>query len=913
MADAAFGRLKRVFEEALDLPPDARAAFLDQACGPDSSLRQDVESMIASHEQAGTFLDHPARLVDEAAAASWIGRRVGPYRIVAELGRGGMGTVFRAVRDDETFAKEVALKLVRGGLTSELLQRRFHRERQILARLQHAHIASVLDGGTTDDGQPYLVLEYVDGEPIDRYCATRALSTGARLAMFRQVCAAVHYAHQNLVVHRDLKPANVLVTADGTPKLLDFGIAKLLSTDVDADSAPTATILPMMTPEYASPEQVRGESISTASDIYSLGILLCEVLTGQRPYGVRTDSLEQIVRAVCEAEPAAPSALVATGEGAPTRPSPTTASELRGDLDTIVLKALRKEPARRYGSAHELSEDIRRHLVGLPVLARPDTVRYRAGKFVGRHKAGVAGALAAALIVVGFAVNTSIQSARVRRERDTAERVSQFLVRLFEVADPGEGANVTTRQILDRGVERVRGELKDEPEVRARLMDTMGNVYKSLALYDQAEPLLREALETQKRLLGDHVDVARTNQHLAVLLWRKGEYDEAEKLLREGLVLQRRIQGEDHPSVASTMVNLASVLAEKGDAAEAEQLYRDALAIQRRADPKSSNMPNMIENLAISLMERAAYAEAEPLFLEALALKRELLGAEHPSVGRGLDTVGGFLEEKGDYAGAERHYREALVLLRKSFGNEHRWVAVASSHLAGILGARGDVAAAEVLAREAVARQRTLLGNRHPAVAGALGGLGWILLQKGDPAAAEPLFREALAMARDKLGGENVEVAGHEVGLAAACTALGRLDVAEALYRHALATSRTVLGDRHASVAAPLTGLGELLMQKGDAAAAEGLLREALEIGRMALPADHPDTAERQSLLGACLAAQGRFADAEPLLRDGHAGLEAKTTSRSRETRDARARLQALYQAWGRPDDARRYAALAVD
>jgi serine/threonine protein kinase len=350
---ADWQRLKSVFQGALEKQAAERPAYLSEACGDDDALRRDVASLLASHDEAGEFLSQPAlpETLGGGPEDAVLGeaRHIGPYRLLDEIGQGGMGTVYRAVRDDDAFRKIVALKIVHGG-PSDRVEQRFRRERQILAQLQHPNVVPILDGGTTPDGRPYLVMEYVAGEPITQYCDARGLSATRRLGIFRSVCAAVHYAHQNLVVHRDLKPANILVTADGTPQLLDFGIAKLLER-ADESSAPTATLLPTMTPEYASPEQVRGLPVTTASDVYSLGVLLYELLAGRRPYEVGTDSLEAIVLAVCEAEPPAPSAAAARAPASATHAPP---AELRGDLDTIVLKALRKEPARRYASAHEL-------------------------------------------------------------------------------------------------------------------------------------------------------------------------------------------------------------------------------------------------------------------------------------------------------------------------------------------------------------------------------------------------------------------------------------------------------------------------------------------------------------------------------------------------------------------------------
>jgi tRNA A-37 threonylcarbamoyl transferase component Bud32 len=409
VAAPAWQRVKEVFEDAVMRAPDARAAFLEGACGGDLDLRREVDSLLAAHHDAGPFLSGPA----QPDASPPEPRRIGPYRVLGVIAHGGMGTVYRAVRDDDAFQKTVALKLVRGGAASEFVERRFRQERQILGRLQHPHIATILDGGTSEEGHPYLVMEHVEGRPVTTWCDERALGARPRLALFGAVCAAVQYAHQNLVVHRDLKPDNILVTGDGTPKLLDFGIARLVAAGVDPDTAPTASLLPMMTPEYASPEQVRGDPVTTASDVYALGVLLYELLAGRRPYEVKADSMAEIVRAVCQTDPPPPSAAF------PARLAP---SELKGDLDTIVMRALRKEPERRYPSVQALAEDVQRHLDGLPVRARPDTVRYRAAKFVGRNRGLVAATALVVLALAGGLMATLSQARIAEANRQRAER-----------------------------------------------------------------------------------------------------------------------------------------------------------------------------------------------------------------------------------------------------------------------------------------------------------------------------------------------------------------------------------------------------------------------------------------------------------------------------------------------------------
>ncbi|HEX6185320.1 MAG TPA: serine/threonine-protein kinase, partial [Pyrinomonadaceae bacterium] len=573
-----------------------------------------------------------ASLEGDSAVGGVVGRRVGAYRVTGVIGQGGMAEVYRAVRDDDQFRKEVAVKVVRRGMVSEFTLARFRHERQILASLEHPNIARLLDGGATEDGLPYFVMECVEGRPITEYCEAGGLSTRRRLKLFRRVCAAVSYAHRNLIVHRDLKPSNVLVTGDGVPKLLDFGIAKLLA----PESSPTAvtvartmTAVRLMTPEYASPEQVRGETVTTAADVYSLGALLFELLTGERAHKLADRSLAEIERVICETEAERPSAVVSRRAGVPFR----LRRELAGDLDNIVLTALRKEPDRRYRSAEQLSEDVRRYLEGRPVTARQDTLGYRAGKFVRRHKASVAAAVAVFVLLVGFAAAMSVQAARIARERDRANAVTGFLVELFEVSDPGEarGNAITARELLDRGAVKIKDELRDQPEGQAALMDTMGSVYRKLGLYDSALPLAEEALRIRRQVHDErHADVAASLYNLATVHHAKGDYKAAEPLYREALAARRALFGAEHAETAASLNGLGLFLKDKGE-----------------------------------------YAEAEALLREALAARRSLFGGEHASVAETLNELGVLLKNRGDFRTAETLYREALAMRRRTLGDDH--------------------------------------------------------------------------------------------------------------------------------------------------------------------------------------------------------------------------------------------------
>ncbi|MET0555854.1 MAG: protein kinase [Vicinamibacteria bacterium] len=637
MAAPDWQRVKDVFQATFARAPAERAAFLDEACAGDAGLRHEVESLLASHQEAGGFLSGPAWLdttpPEPASVAET--RRFGPYRVIGVIGHGGMGTVYRAVRDDDTFQKTVALKLVRPGAASEYAERRFLQERRILARLQHPNIAAILDGGTTEEGHPYLAMEHVEGQRLTAYCDDHGLRTGERLAMFRAVCGAVHYAHQNLVVHRDLKPDNILVTADGTPKLLDFGIAKLLAAGVDPDTAPTSTLLPMMTPEYASPEQVRGEPVTTASDVYSLGVLLYELLTGRRPYAVKADSMEEIVRAVCQTDPPSPSAAVRTrpAEAAAAKDlrARPTAAELRGDLDTIVLRALHKDPARRYASVQELSDDVRRHLEGRPVRARADTLGYRAAKFVRRNRVAVTAATLVLLVLVAgvYATVRERRIAEVHRARaearfaDVRRLANGFLFEFEEAIHDLPGATPARQLVVKKALEYLDGlarEASGDAVLQAELAtayrkvgDVQGNPFGAnlgdtagaLASY-RKEVAIREALiaaSARDRVAAG--ELMGAYRRLGLLEDEAGETAQGVDHLARALVLGERLLSEDSgDGRARRLLALAhdgagQLALKTGSSAKAEEHQRRALAIWEAEAQASPTDPEALRGLHI--------------------------------------------------------------------------------------------------------------------------------------------------------------------------------------------------------------------------------------------------------------------------------------------------------------------------
>jgi serine/threonine-protein kinase len=632
MTPEEWRRLEDLFERAGAVPPDARAAFLAEACPDDPALRSKVLSLLSVPTDASGALESVvSRSVEALAAETSSGQRVGPWRIVEPVGHGGMGLVYLAERADDEFAQRVALKLIRMPLATPELLSRFRSERQILANLNHPHIASLLDGGTSDGGVPYVAMEYVDGRALDRYCDEERLSIRDRLDLFLAVCDAVSHAHRNLIVHRDLKPGNILVTGDGTPKLLDFGIAKLLDPG-DSTPSETQTGMLLMTPAYASPEQVRGEPVTTASDVYSLGIILYELLTGRRPYDVSTTDPVEVVRVVCDTMPNRPSSAAVTADAEPST-SPEERSRLRrtapdrlhkqlsGDLDNIALMALRKEPERRYGSVEALAQDVRKYLRGLPVLAGPDTWRYRVSKFITRNRAAVSGTAAALLLVTAlvsfYTVRLATERDRARLEAAKADQVASFLQGIFEVADPNrtQGENVSARELLDRGAGRIGAELADQPEVQATMLGVIGGVYMSLGLWDQALALRDSALTMTRALYGaSSLETAHAMNGVASALTLSGRYPEADTLYRRSLDLMRRHLGDSDPEIAVTVMGLADIQQELGAFQQADSLYTEALRIRElHFAPESMAIAEVLDATAAVKKSQGDYSGAEAL------------------------------------------------------------------------------------------------------------------------------------------------------------------------------------------------------------------------------------------------------------------------------------------------------------
>ncbi|HEX7184712.1 MAG TPA: serine/threonine-protein kinase [Thermoanaerobaculia bacterium] len=886
-------RADPIFDQALDLPSAERPAFLDRACGGDAELRALVERLLAGAESEATALAPGGAFQGplwegtggdaEEDGGLAAGEIVGRYRIVRELGRGGMAVVFLAERADGQFQQQVALKLLKRGLDTDELVRRFDQERQILALARHPGLARLLDGGVGPGGRPYLVMELVEGRPIDAWCDGERLPIPGRLRLFLQAARAVEAAHRSLIVHRDIKPSNILVTPDGHAKLLDFGIAKLLDPDATADGAAlTRSATRLMTPAYASPEQLRGDPVTTASDVYQLGLLLYLLLTGRFPYSPGDG-------------PTRPSATVdaPAGKGKPPggeakTPEEITAArgstparlrrELAGDLDTIVLTALRKEPERRYGSVAMMISDVERYLEGRTISARPDTWSYRTGKFVRRHLAAVGTAATALLLVAGLTVAYTLELSRERdRARLAAARATQvadFLRGLFAVAAPTQsrGETITARQLLDQGAARIETGLANQPALQADLMTVMGDVYRDLALYEEAKSLLTRAVNIRRRSPGENrLDLAASLHGLAQVLAEKAEHKAARALYEEALSIRESALGPGHPDVGRTLVGLGRVHEALGDRPTARRHQERALAILEAAlGPRHPQVGLALRDLSVTLMESLQSQAARPRLERAMSILEESFGPDHPYTANTRMRLGDALRDAGERAAAREQYERALPHLERIYGPDHPVLAEVLSALGGLLIVRGDYqkdpdGAVRYLQRSLAIRE-TAFGPNHPLVVANLNGLGRAYALRGDGDNARASFERAVAATEAMFGPDHPDLTSPLYQLAGLHQEAGRLDEALRIYERVFAIDEKVHGPEHGALTMSLYQMAKIRREMGDPATCETLLRRVLAINE-----DNPETqhglAMPQIELARCLTALGRYPEAETYLQ----------------------------------------------
>ena len=904
------------------------------------------------------------------------GDHIGRYKLLEKIGEGGCGIVYMA-EQTEPIRRRVALKVIKLGMDTRQVIARFEAERQALALMDHPNIAKVLDAGATDTGRPYFVMELVRGIRITEYCDQNNLSTRERLDLFMQVCRAVQHAHQKGIIHRDLKPSNILVTLhDGVPmpKVIDFGIAKATQQPLTDKTLFTSFHQFIGTPAYMSPEQAEmgSQDIDTRSDVYTLGVLLYELLTGRSPFEQKElleAGLDEMRRLIREKEPPKPSTrlstladgdLTAIARSRHTEP-PRLLHLVRGDLDWIVMKCLEKDRTRRYETPNGLARDVERHLNHEPVTAAAPSALYRMGKFIRRHRVGLATAAALVVLLVAGMVGSVWQALRATKAEGQARTVATFLKNMLNGVRPSRALGRDTkmlREILDRTAGSLGKDLKNQPEVEAELRSTIGGVYLDLGEYQKAETMHRAALALRKGVLGyEHPGVAESLNDLGNALYRQSKLNEAETTHREALALRRKLFGNRHPKVAASLNNLANTLREQGRLAEAEAMFREALVLRRELlGSNHEETAETVDNLGVILSLQDKFQEAETMQREALVLDKLLLGHDHPEVAIALNNLADTLTAEGKLDEAETRSREALAMRRKLLGREHPDVAFSLFNLANVLLRQDKLADAEAAHREALAMRRKLLGNDHLEVAASLNNVAAVLIAEDKLAEAETAQREALAIQRKALGGEHQDIAGSLANLAYVLQRRGQLAQAETMQHEALAMRRKLLTNEHSDVAASLAGLADVLYDERKLAEAEALQREELALRRKWLAKASPpppalvnnliDTfarstrtvlaaekfaeaeslarewlalGERQlpddwqtfnarSMLGTGLLGQRKFTEAEPLLVAGYEGMNQRREKvppeykfRLRESLEC---LVRLYESTGQPDQA---------
>jgi eukaryotic-like serine/threonine-protein kinase len=867
-------RAQAIFHDALALPPPARPDRVTALAGGDADLAALVRAMLAEDERTAPVLDgglaHAARdLLDTAIPPALLQQAFGPYRIRRVLGEGGMGTVYLAERAD--LGSLAALKILRDASLSPSRRERFAAEQRTLAQLSHPAIAPLFDADTLPDGTPWFAMEYVEGVPLTAYCAGHRSSLRARLLLFRAVCEAVQHAHRHAVVHRDLKPSNILVKADGTVKLLDFGIAKQLE-GLDDTADQTRTGLRLLTPAYAAPEQLRGERVGTFTDVYALGVVLYELLAGRLPFDGGAGGLDPAAL-VREREPDRPSAVAARDSALAGLAGSRAAW---ADLDVLCLTAMHRDPARRYRTVDALIRDIDHFLDGQPLDAQPDALGYRMGKFVRRNRHGVAAAAATLAVVVSLVVFYTVRLTGARNEAlaeaARTQRIQRFMLDLFRGGEdevgPADSLRVVT--LVDRGLQEARA-LDGEPAVQAELYQTLGSIYQELGDLPRADTLLHLALERRRALVaGDTPELGRNLVAVGLLRADQARYEEADSLVRAGLGLARRLR-PGHPDVAAATLALGRVLENRGRYDEAIAVLEEAVRLHA-AGGETPELGRALYGLANNYFYTGQYPVADSLTRQALRITRRLHGDRHPSVADDLINLGAVAHEQGRYDEAEAHYRDALAIIRGWYGDAHPRTAAALTVLARTLLFRDRVAEADSQLQAALAIRERVYGGTHPQVASTVNELGRVALAHGQP------------------------------------------EVAERYYRRMLDIYRVAYRDRdHYLVGIPLSNLASAAHARRDYRGAERHMREALAVFEATLPPENLNIAIARLKLGRAILRQRRFGDAEAELRTGYALLLGQAEPPAVWLEAARTDLAAAWEGLGRPDSARTFRALLPD
>jgi eukaryotic-like serine/threonine-protein kinase len=873
MDSARWQRMQTLFHKAADLPPASQHAFLKENCGDDQALFSEVVSLLREDGEASSMLErdvaHVAHQVlgnNSSPAIEQFGR----YSIKRTLGAGGMGIVYLAERED--LGSLVAIKILRDAWLSPARRERFAFEQRTLAQLNHRSIARLYDADTSPDGTPFFAMEYVEGAPLTAYCVERHCNIEERLKLFRDVCEAVVYAQQHAVIHRDLKPSNILVKEDGTVRLLDFGIAKQLEVLGEAVDQ-TMTGLRLMTPAYASPEQIRGEQVGIQTDVYSLGVVLYELLCGRLPFDLSSKTPAQAEKVLTEQEPERPSLVAnrSAAQSGQTHNSSLASRSSWSDLDVLCLTAMHKDRRRRYASAEALLRDVDHYLKGEPLEAQPDSARYRIRKFVMRNRRAVMAAAAALALTAGliafFTLRLTIARNAALAQAARTQRIQKFMTNLFqggdEAAGPADSLRVVT--LLDRGVQEAHS-LNAEPMVQAELYETLGGIYQKLGKLDQANTLLQSALDSHKSHSGaDSPEVAQTLVAIGQLRSDQARLEEAEKFTQQGLEMERRHLPADSPAVVRGMISYGRVLAQRGSYEHAIQVLNNAVNIETKPGRSQADLVNSLSALAEANYSAGHYPVADSLYRRVLEMHRRMHGERHPAVADDLGNIAAIQQDLGFYTEAEKFDRQALDITQGYYGKEHPKTAINLTMLGRALEFENKFDESDAMLKQALAIQERVYGPVHPSVAETLNEL----------AANESM--------RNDMDGAIVQ------------------------FRRVAEIYRSIYGDRHYLVAIALANVASQYMDKKDYASAEPIFRDVIRRLTEALPPDNVNTGIARIKLGRTLLRQNRYAEAEEQTHAGFDSLSKQMDPTVSWLRSARKDLVAEYTGMNRPEQAAKF------